>query len=230
VGRPPRYAVIATHNRPAELNALVEALAPQCDTIVIIDNASTPPVGIWVKYKDWPMIAVLRDPEQPPNLSRLWNEGLAEVESCAVARRQDVWDVAIFNDDAIVPPTWFDTVAAFLRGRDPMPAVCCTHTYGEPARPPLLKITPDGDLFNRMCPWAFVARGELGLRYNERLRWWWSDTLFDWAARRAGGVLSVPGPQVINSRANESTVGVLAEQAGKDRLMFEEITGGPAPW
>lgn len=239
---PRRYAVVATHDRPKELARLVEALKAQCDHIVIIDNASTPPVEAqtdWVAAFSPPAeghvrsVAILRDPEQPPNLSRLWNMGLDHVESAAVARRHEKWDVAVFNDDAIVPPGWFDTVSAGLRSPldcGPGPAACCTHTYGEPARAPLMKIIPDGDLFNRMCPWAFVMRGELGLRYDERLRWWWSDTLLDWNLRRAGGVMSVPGPQVVNELANESTVGVLAEQAGRDRAMFEQITGDPAPW
>jgi hypothetical protein len=239
----PRFAVVATHSRPVELLTLARTLSAQTDYLIVVDNASDPPVDeITIidampqhdrPARPYPRVWVLRDPEQPPNLSRLWNVGLAFAESWARCCGMQRWDVAILNDDALMPEFWYDVVARGLvsslapQGREV--AACCTPAYSQIAGP-ILKIAPDGDLFGRMTPWAFVARGELGMRFDERLRWWWGDTLFDWTAREVGGMLMVPGPIVINSRANESTVGVLAEQAGKDRATFEEITGKPAPW
>ena len=231
----PRLAVIPTHTRPAELARLVEAIAPQTHYIVIIDNASNPPVPHY-EVKDWPIgpsgephscwIKVIHDGEQPPNLSRLWNVGL---QVAADFFRDMPYDVAIFNDDAVVPPGWWDAVSGPLRAH-PTAVVGHTHTYREPTRPAVFSDSRSPmDLFGRMCPWAFVLKGESGLRSDERMRWWWFDTDFEVRARRAGGVLAVPGPQVANTGANTSTVGPLAEQAGRDRETFAEIHGS-TPW
>lgn len=217
--------------------ALVHAIAPQCDTIFIIDNASEPPFKWVVSHlpgkKPRLQIEVLRDEEQPPNLYRLWNVGFDWCAAHARGGGHDAWDVAVFNDDSVVPAGWYDTVAEALRRPvfvgQPQ-AVAHTHTYGDPSR--TWRFSGPGapmDLMERMCPWAFVVRGELGLRAEERLRWWWGDTDFEIRARAAGGVLAVPGPQVANSKANTSTVGVLAEQAGRDRETFKAIHGS-LPW
>jgi glycosyltransferase involved in cell wall biosynthesis len=237
----PRAAVIPAHNHVDTLRTLVEALAPQVDLIVVVDNASDPPITAEMLGGPSEHLLIHRDEEQPPNLSRLWNEGLECARLWLFDRpgvnkvnghqiTMDRWDVAVFNDDAIVPPGWFDAVATPLR-EHPTAVVACTPAYGDPYRPPLLKAVPDGDLYNRMTPWAFVTKGEVGLRGDERLRWWWGDTRFDFEARRAGGVLHVPGPQVVNARANQATNAnpALGEQAGRDRAMFEQIEGR-CPW
>jgi hypothetical protein len=242
----PRAAIVPTHNsathdRRAELRALVEAVAPQVDLIVVIDNASDPPITADMLGGPSEHLLIDRDEEQPPNLARLWNVGLFDVRHWLWDRpgveafeghtiTMDRWDVAIFNDDAVVPAGWFDAVAKPLR-EHPTAVVACTPAYGDPYRPQMLKVVPDGDLYNRMTPWAFVVRGETELRANERLRWWWFDTDWDWRARQAGGVLHVPGPQVTNSRANESTnaIPALGEQAGRDAEMFKQIWGH-LPW
>jgi hypothetical protein len=80
-----------------------------------------------------------------------------------------------------------------------------------------------------MCPWAFVVRGELGLRADEKMRWWWGDTDFEWQAIQAGGVLMLPGYTALNTLANSTTHGVLAEQAGRDGETFALKWGG-RPW
>lgn len=232
VMRPYRYAVAPTHNRYEDVCALVMALAPQCDEILIIDNASDPPIELPPRIGDT-AITTLYDGEQPPNLSRLWNVGFGWCERNSRTLELDAWDVAVFNDDAIVPAGWYDTVAEALRrpvfAGQPQ-AVAHTHTYGDSSR--TWRFSGPGapmDLMERMCPWAYVVRGELGLRSDERLRWWWFDTDFEIRARAAGGVLAVPGPQVTNSKANSTTVGMLAEQAGRDRETFKQIHGF-LPW
>jgi hypothetical protein len=209
----PRYAIIPTHNRPARLLALVAALGPQCDGIIVLDNASEPPVDE-LKLKAAASnchVKVIRDPEQPPHLSRFWNVMLDRIA-------EDVdgpYDVAILNDDAAVPAGWYDACSNGLRAHD---TAVIAHTT--PTRPALLAELGN-DPGNRMTPHAFVIRGEVGLRADEAMRWWWFDTSMDWEARLAGGVLSVAGPRVANSLANSTTVGPLAEQAEKDRATFE---------
>ena len=218
----PRYAIIPTHNRPQLLLALVASLGRQADAVVVVDNASAPPVDADALCKTAPgvVVEVIRDDEQPPNLARLWNVMLDRCAELAKHAGQDAWDVAALNDDAVLPATWYGTVATALREH---PTAALAHTT--PTTPALLTELRN-DPGNRMCPHAFVTRGELGLRADETMRWWYFDTDFDLSARQVGGVLSVPGPRVINARANSTTVGVLAEQAHKDRDTFEAKWGG----
>lgn len=214
----PRYAIIPTHNRPARLLALVTALGTQCDYVFVTDNASDPPVDVFKLQKAVPqecMVALRTDDEQPPHLSRMWNQLLDSVEEFAAGEGHDRYDVAILNDDAAIPPGWYDACSNGLRTHG---TAVIAHTT--PTRPALLTELGN-DPGNRMTPHAFVIRGELGFRADESMRWWYFDSDLDQRARQAGGVLSVPGPRVLNSLANSTTVGPLAEQAEKDRAVFE---------
>lgn len=221
--RAPRYAVITTHNRPAELNHIVAQLLPQADHIVVIDNASTPPVGV-TRYG--PHVLVLRDEQQPPNLYRLWNVGLDAVKYHVEMNTYERWDVGIFNDDADVPFGWYDIVTHALRSGPYAAASTGSH---RPVDAPHVATTIGGALYDRMCPWAFVTRGELGLRADERFGWWWGDTDFEWTCRLNGGVIAVPGPLVPNTLANSTTHGELAVQAGRDGETFAQKWGF-RPW
>lgn len=226
----PRIAIIPTYNRPDELARAVEALAPQCSLVVIIDNASDPPARPVVPGA---IIHLLRDDEQPPNLSRLWNVGLDTVRDLVhgmdLLDESHQWDVAIVNDDAIVPPGWFDTVAKAMRQTDcvagsstpfdmPLPN---SAVYTERDEPP--------GVHNRLTGWAFVLRGEAGLRFDESMRWWCGDDDMSMQARRNGGLVHVGGYPVANTKANSTTVGVLAEQAAKDMQAFVD-KWGCRPW
>ena len=226
----PRYAIIATHNRPQRLLALAASLGRQCDHIVILDNASDPPVDAFKiqQAAGYANIEMIRDGEQPPHLSRFWNVMLDKIADLRAEFRPDssTWDVAILNDDSIVPAGWYDACSRGLRDiaitRDMRYAggeIQVAHT--EPTSPPLLdRSHTHSQPGNRMCPHAFVARGEAGQRADESMRWWWFDSDWDLTARQNGGVLSVVGPRVINSLANSTTRGALAEQAEKDGATF----------
>lgn len=233
----PRYAVIPTHNRPARLLALVVSLGAQCDHIVIVDNASTPPVDqahLQASVPEHCTVEVIRDEEQPPNLSRIWN---VMFDRCARWRLGEPgdwarplepekikWDVAVFNDDSVVPTGWYNTVATALREHE---TAAVAHTGDRPIREPYLLTNFDFPRSQRMAPHAFVVRGELRLHSDESMQWWYFDDDFSRQAIQAGGVLGVPGPVVLNSAANTSTVGVLREQTEKDRAAFEAKWGAP---
>jgi GT2 family glycosyltransferase len=212
----PRYAIIPTHNRPEQLLVLAGQIGAQCDVIVIVDNASTPPVDQAALLDVVPAqvaVEVIRDEEQPPNLARFWNLMFDRCEQLAGDAPE--WDIAVLNDDAVVPAGWYDACANGLRAN---PDAIIAHT--NPTSPALLKRLFHNPA-NRMCPHAFVIGGAARLRADESMRWWYQDTDLDFQARQAGGVLSVPGPRVINANANSTTVGELAEQAQKDRAAFE---------
>lgn len=227
----PRAAVIATHNRLAELMHCVEAIRPQVDVLVVVDNASTPPVHYHDFDEDTGLPSFLiHDPEQPPNLSRLWNVGLARVRRAYEASMIRKWNVAILNDDAIPPPGWFDAVAGAMRDHgadaassDPFDQMPVGMAARMGAGAPM-------SVHTRLAGWAMMLRGEWeGARFDERLRWWFGDDELSLRAREAGGLVHVGGFPVPNTGADSSTRGVLAEQAGRDRATFVQITGRQ-PW
>jgi hypothetical protein len=211
----------------------VYAIAPQVDNVLIIDNASDPPVdnGTPGNRRWGHNTYVIHIPDQPPNLSALWNIGLRW--ACDVVYRDDVedptWDVAVLCDDAIVPDGWFRIVADGMRAHNA--AAASTHGI-TPIASPIVKTAPDSDIRNRMCSWAFVTAGERNIQADERLHFWWGDTRFDFQAREAGGMVILPGPVVVNERPNDFLYSVpgLGEQAGRDTEMFTAIYNGWRPW
>lgn len=212
----PRFVVIPTRDRPAWLVPLCRVMAEQADAVVVLDNGSTPPVTQTLHEAELQGIHVIRDEEQPPHLSRFWN---VLFDYCAELADAPAWDVAVLNDDVLVPFGWLDIAADALREH---PTAVLAHTgTGRRVHEPELRTVMDNELTTRMCPHAFVVRGELGLRADESMRWWYFDSDFDWQARLRGGILCVPGPLVSNALANQSTVGPLREQADRDGLAFE---------
>lgn len=215
------WAVIPSRDRREELEKLTGQLTSEDVRVIVVDNNYDPPYDVEDRN-----IMVIRDPEDPPNLSHMWNQGFDFAEALARSAGLTEWDVVVLNDDAVLPEGWLLYVTSALRHSNV--AVACTDPYGT-LTAPLLKTAPDGNIQTRMCPWAFVVRGELGLRADENLRWWWGDTDFDWQACNAGGVLLLPGYTTQNTGANSTTHGVLAEQAGRDGLTFVAKWGW-RPW
>jgi GT2 family glycosyltransferase len=221
---------VLTHNRPTELAWCVAALVDQVDHIIIVDNASQPAVvtgdvTFLDRVRAWTIIC---DEEQPPNLARLMNVGLERASELAKARDQGTYDVAIVCDDVFVPSGWFDAVATCVRAHNVVAG--STHQV-TPVTQPIVKTAPDSDIHNRMQGSAFVTRGEVGLRADERMHWWWQDTDLDWQARLTGGMVIAPGPVALNTRPNDFTYSVpgLAERAGVDQREFKEKWGW-VPW
>lgn len=231
----PRVAVVSTHNRPAELARLLDAIAPQCNAVVVVDNASDPPVANLPPQ--WRIggayVHLLRDEEQPPNLSRLWNVGIdfaREWMLSSASVEPEPYDVAVLNDDAVPPPGWWDAVSGAMRRHGADAASSCPFDSLPPGGSQLWDRYAPMSVQTRLSGWAMMLRGEWdGARFDERLRWWYADDLLSLRAREAGGLVHVGGYPVGNTGANSSTVGALAEQAGRDRATFIEITGRQ-PW
>lgn len=228
-----KFALIPTHNRHAQLTQLVRSLDGDVTDIVVIDNASEPRVDADTLVRELSTtssVHVIFDLEQPPNLSRMWNVGFNVIEVLAHEMYQhERWSIAVLNDDTELPSGWFGAVDGALREGDAgWPAIACGALHGG-VLAAVRKTERDGNVMTRMTPHAFIIRGELGLRADERLRWWWGDTDLDWQARAVGGVLIIPGYIAKNTCANGQTVGELLQQAGRDRHTFAEKWGGN-PW
>lgn len=214
--------MVPTHNRPDALTRCLLAIAPQVDMVLVVDNASDPPA---LAPDDLRNVVVVQDPEQPPNLSRMWNKAFDSLERHRHPSWHR-WDIAVLNDDATVPAGWMDAVAGPMRELDA--AAACSvgavngsvEVFGPAAQP---------STQSRLTGWAFVLRGELQLRADERLRWWCGDDDLSAKARQSGGLVRVPGYLVTNEFADQTTTGILAEQATVDMATFVEIWG-QRPW
>jgi hypothetical protein len=211
----------------------VAAIGPQVDTIIVIDNASDPPV----RAQDLPLegIAgcVLGIPDQPVNLPRLWNRG---IDLATVDRRYGPttgWEssqprrIAMLCDDAIVPPGWFAAVVDAME--ETGAAVGCSSSWTTATT--VLKTAPDSDLMGRMTGWAWILNPDSPVRPDESMAFWWCDTDVDWQARAAGGMVTIGGYPVENRLPNDHLIHVpgLGEQAGRDGEAFA-TKHGSRPW
>lgn len=217
-------AIILTHNRPALLRQTVDAIGQQVDRILVVDNASDPPV----RPADLPGPAeslwILVVPDQPPNLAALWNAGLGTLRD----EGDDPAYVAVLCDDAEPPAGWFAAVTEAMTATGAV--VGCSNPWGQD-HGPQVKLGPDRDIMGRMPGWAFVLDTRAGLRADESMAWWWCDTDLDWQARAAGGMVMIGGFPVPNHRPNEYTNAKpeLAARAGVDGQAFV-AKWGFAPW
>jgi len=213
-----RFAVIPTHNRPEHLRTCIEAIRPQVNQIFVIDNASDPPVDV-------PDVFIIRNPQQPPNLSALWNLGLEAVEIYAQSGGYDHWDVAILNDDAVPYIDWMERVCTAMRSGT---AIAGCTISGVPS-PILYGPGTYPGTNTRVTGWAFVLRGEGGIRFDEQFVWWCGDDDISEYARQNGGLVVVPGPEVPNLLANSTTVGANLAQSAVDMQRYVD-KHGRRPW
>jgi GT2 family glycosyltransferase len=193
------FAVIATHNRHELVRDLTIRLSHDEVLPVLVDNASTPPVTDFQGVK-------LTDPEQPPNLSRLWNLGLAE--ACRLSADSEEFAIAVLNDDLRIYPGFVRELADGL-GTE----AAATHPAG-------------------FVGCAYVLRGSLvrtgRLRFDERFRWWYGDNDLEWQARKLGGLRTVELRGVLQHlypNASTKARPELREQAERDRQAFVEKWG-----
>lgn len=230
-----RFAVIITHNRPELLAQCVASIAPQVDAIVVLDNASQPPVEhgqMAAAVRRHPSadarVVVVREAIQPPNISLLWRIGLGYARSLymgdhdtrhSLPSLQD-YHVAMLCDDALVPAGWFSTVCA------EMVRTGATAGASDPFDRPgynVLKTSPDNDIMGRMPGHAFMLNASAP-QPDASMHWWWCDTDLDFQARKMGGFVMVGGPGlgVVNVEPNHYTNvdPKLAERAGVDGEAF----------
>ncbi|KAB2976030.1 hypothetical protein F8R89_30965 [Streptomyces sp. SS1-1] len=220
-----RAAVIPTRDRHDLLADCINSIVDQVDYVFVIDNGSEPPIdpGPWHGKVGAAVV-----PIDPPNISQLWNIGLALADAAARRAGSEQWDIAVLNSDVVVPPGWVHTLSTAMRATTAVLAYPdqhggteqLLHTKAEPV-----------DLRQRITGFAYMLRGEAGLRLDESMAWWYSDDDLDWRAREQGGALLVPGLTVDHRCPNGSMYErpELGEQAGRDRATFQQ-KWGRTPW
>lgn len=230
------YAVIPTHNRRDELAELL-ATIPHYVEVLVLDNASEPPVSFGLRRQT--SLTVIRDEEQPPNLSRLWNLGLQWAadryrmyyDRLNKLGLSDEYGVAVLNDDVLLSPGLLTTLATNLIRHD----VDIAFPGPVGSKDFVNRELPFPGTALRMTGWCFMVRGSSGLRANENLRWWCGDDdLQAQAVTRGRGSVrvglrdfEVAGLQ--HRYPDQSTTGALREQANADMQTFV-AEWGQHPW
>lgn len=216
----PTYVILSTHNRPEELSLCLESCV-DADRVFCIDNASSPAVDTASVPAN---VEIIRDELQPPNLSYLWNIGLERAEALAKAGGHSEWNVAVINDDAVLTSDWIPKISQALRDH-PTAVLAYGDQAGISVNPILQTEAKRTRPEFRIIGYAHMSKGEVGLRFDERLPWWYGDDDYDWRARLAGGSLLVPDVWVDHSDPNGHTSRnpVLAAQSVKDRETFWSI-------
>lgn len=226
-----RFGVILAHNRPELLCQTWCAIGPQVDMVIVIDNASTPPVDERVLHgEDW-ATAVMRVPDQPPNLSRLWNIGIARAIDVHEARAGDEKErpfVAVLCDDAPPPPGWFDAVTQAMVETGAVVGASAPEGFTFPGQPPRVKRERDRDLAGRMPGWAWILDPVSPVRPDENFAYWFGDTQLDWDARAAGGMVLI-GDHPVPNRISDGWTGHMAAQVALDAQYFVDKHGW-RPW
>lgn len=166
------FAVIPTRNRPDLYRRCVESIRYQVDEVITVAHRSPRYVG---QYGEM----VVPYFKEPPNISEMWNLGLNA--AYPAAQGEEHW-VAILNDDAAVPPDWFETIRSAME-REGTVLGAVPH--------------PEAKMIQG---WAFVLKGGT-LRADERWSWWASDNyLVKEANEKWGGWSKVEGLDVLHDQ------------------------------
>lgn len=213
------FAVIPSGNRKDELFNLTRTLVNDGVHVIIVDTGYDEDPSEWV-YGHWQNpVAVIRDHREPKNIQRWWNLGLehAEYWNTFLGGEQE-FIVAVLNDDIVIESGFVHALARGIIDHDVSGAF-----------PDIYGMNRDFAFHQvshwRMSGYAFAMRGSQRFRANERLVWWGGDNDLEWQMLRDGGVVTVGGLKLHHLYPSQSTVGELAEQAGKDRETFRVIWG-----
>lgn len=218
MAEPLNFAVIPTNGRACFKDCLL-AIEPQVDEVIVVESGCEPGKVAWVEHP-W-----IQDPDL--NISKWWNRGLEMAELLAKGAGAPQWNVAILNDDTIVPTGWMSAVTAAMRQESA--AAACSGGTAVPHQTIHREPGPVG-LMTRMKGFAFTLAGEKGIRANEQLRWYFSDDHVDWMARKLGGMVVIPGYNVEHLYPNGQVTPEMHQIIAEDGAAFTAYWGGMRPW
>ena len=223
--RIPRYAIIPTNGREC-LKQCLDAIMPQVDEAIVIWTKSTEELNALVDLGFNNVTFIGENLEL--NISKWWNLGLDFCRDfghlMVSANTTGKCDVAIINDDVIVPEGWFDAVAGKMR--EFKAAAACSGGSGMPV---LHTHSGPVPLHTRMQGFAFILAGESGLRADEQFRWYCGDDDLGWRAAGVGGMVMIPGFHVNHLYPNQQVTPEMQGLIAEDMQRFVD-KWGQRPW
>lgn len=211
------FAVIPSNGRDC-LQECVDAISPQVDKVIIVNTSGS---QLW----GWPIRSTKLDQlyatGEDINISRWWNIGLEHAENWVRFQGQRekfqsvTWDVAVLNDDAIVPEGWVAAVAGNMRQH--LAVAGCSGSHDVILRDPVAV-----PLDMRMQGFAFLLKGEHGMRADEQFTWYAGDDDLDWRTRQEGGMSMMRGFPVVHLRPNMQVTPIIQVQIAQDMQNFQD--------
>jgi hypothetical protein len=212
-----KFAVVPSAGRPV-LVECIKAIWDQVDKIIVIDTGDA---ESWLPIDGEHKLSYLFCNKRN-NISHWWNDGLDHARYHAVHDGAVTWDVAILNDDAVVPYGWFDAVTQGMRDRDSIAGCSGGHDV-------TLRIAEAVPLDMRLQGFAFVLSQPSNIRANEDLHWYFTDDYIDWESRKLGGMTMVRGFPVDHRFPNGQITSELSALIAQDAQTFVDLYGR-RPW
>jgi hypothetical protein len=171
----------------------------------------------------------------PPvrNIARWWNEGLSWARGWAEQERLTSWEVFLPGSD-VTGETWSVAMLAVeLRKRGLTmvgPHLDCAAGQCSPRKVPVEEFHAEypRTLWARVPGACMLVAGESGLRFDERMPWWYSDDDAETWARHHGGAGLVHGTGLLHPQ-DHMLDAEQAEQATASRALYVE-KWGREPW
>ena len=197
----PLYVIIPCLNRHNLLSDLLNSIDVDPDYVIIIDTGSKPTLESFFSGYG----TVISEPlDSERNIQRWWNMGLSYAREVAKVRGQNKYHIAILNSDLSVNRHDLTILQEALE------ASGCSISHPDHSRElvsgELVVKTEQGPVpFQyKMTGYCFVIDSELGLDFDENLKWWFGEDDFEWRARVVKGVARVGGTFVVNLDAQGS--------------------------
>ena len=212
------YAVIPSCCRRQELTDLVNVLVNDGVHVIVVDTGYTEPLAFGGAWQS--RITILEDKDEPKNISRWWNKGLtwADMIQWDSADAGNEYVVAVINDDVVAQPGLVPGLADAIIRHGVVASFPDVWGLGRDA----VMHQPSG---LRMSGYCFALRGAANIRADVSLLWWFGDNDIEWEALRSGGVALVGGLTIQHLYPSSTTIGELAEQAGRDAETFVKKWG-----
>ena len=183
----PVYVVIPVRDRHSMIDTLARQLAAQQPAAVfVLDNESYPPQPEW-----GPPVHTIPMPNT--SLHGLWNAGLDMAEGHARAGGHKAWNVAVLNSDVEVAPNFLAALSLGLRIHDDV-WIAYPNIHGLADTECCVLDDPTSYTGQTMAGWAWMIRGECGLRVDEQFVWWYGDSDLEAQVRAAGKHAICVGP------------------------------------
>lgn len=211
-------------SRLDELAVLVDTCGVPPERLVVVTAADHDPIRRTVGSPRWLRYATLIPVPGPRNIARWWNAGLDHVNGDGAT-----WEVFLPGSD-VLGETWSVAVLAVeLRRRGltmvgPHFACLCADWSAVEVYAAASRRT----VFDRVPGACMMVAGESGLRFDERMPWWYSDDDAETWARHNGGAGLVHGTGLLHPNDHPLDA-EQAEHATASRALYVQ-KWGREPW